>query len=65
MKNITPAMAKALVELLEIIDSNSDKYPDWINAVCTAAETLPPGTAEALATEASVLAASSTVGQSA
>ena len=48
MKQIPPEMAKALISLLEVIDSNTDKYPDWIDAVCTAREQLPESTLEAL-----------------
>lgn len=48
MKHITPEMAEALFSLLEVIDSNTDKYPDWIDAVCTAREKLPASTLEAL-----------------
>lgn len=48
MKHITPEMAQALVSLLEVIDSNTDKYPDWVDAVCTAREQLPESTLETL-----------------
>lgn len=48
MKQIPPEMAKALISLLEVIDSNNDKYPDWIDAVCSAREKLPESTFEAL-----------------
>lgn len=48
MKQIPPEMAKALISLLEVIDSNNDKYPDWIDAVCSAREKLPESTLEAL-----------------
>lgn len=54
MTQITPEMAQGLIKLLETIKSNSDKYPDWIDAVCTAQENLPPGTDNALASMAAI-----------
>lgn len=48
MKHIPPEMAKALISLLEVIDANNEKYPDWVDAVCTAREQLPESTIEAL-----------------
>jgi hypothetical protein len=49
MTQLTPEIAEGLRKLLKVIASNTDKYPDWIDAVCTAAEALPHGTTEALA----------------
>lgn len=48
MRHISNEMAQALISLIEVIDSNNDKYPDWIDAVCTAREKLPETTLEAL-----------------
>ncbi|MNC63167.1 hypothetical protein D3C75_1132670 [compost metagenome] len=54
MTQITPEMAQGLIKLLETIKSNSDQHPDWIDAVCTAQEALPPGTENALASIAPI-----------
>ncbi|WP_131815897.1 MULTISPECIES: hypothetical protein [Pseudomonas] len=56
MTQITPAMAEGLIKLLDTIKSNTDKFPDWIDAVCTAQETLPPGTESALASLVAIAA---------
>lgn len=42
-------LALGLIELLKTINRNSVKHPDWIDAVSTAFESLPHGTANALA----------------
>lgn len=63
MQQITPAMAQGLIKLLETINSNSDKHPDWIDAVCTAYESMPPGTVEALASASPNGASSVTAAQ--
>lgn len=45
---LTPVMAQSIIELLTTIGENSDRHPDWIDAVCSASEKLPPGTIESL-----------------
>jgi hypothetical protein len=49
MTQISPEMAQALIKLLTTIDEGNDKHPDWIDAVCTAREALPPDTVTVLA----------------
>lgn len=59
-QQLSPEMAQALLDLLKVIDGDSATHPDWVDAVCTAREKLPPATTEVLASHAAVAIAGNT-----